>query len=769
MRQILLALLMVMTGVSGSWAEVKLSPSKSPMGVWGYKTPDGEWGLLQVYRAASPFVDGLAAVSFDGRNYAFINQYGATVSDFIFPGPPSGYWKGVFVIKGSDGMSDLYDITGRKLLDKPYEDLAIINGLIVARDKVTGQRHLYDGTMQQFNYQGYEYVKDYPVIVVTPDSTYRANVLYVTFPSKQSMYVDAAGKSLVSEGLTYISSLYSLSYSETRALDRAITDNGLSLVLKSWMFVASPNRGKKYGVYLLNGRNILEPKYGSPEKALNALAKNIKKILVPGVTDGSLGREMVECVTKINEDYSAQAAKNMAQLGVEPIDPLSLPSIRHYVSVKSETKKSAGTASRKKGSSKAKKATSTTTYYFENSAHYTPLSDERFPEIIDNLIYFYVRKPGSKKYNLYNSYGEQMTFEGYDEIKMWGYNKENDAMFLVRDGKEWGIVNVLGDEVLAPQYESIDITSQTTNVVCAKRDGMCYLLDGQRGRLINNTPYDEIKTHLEQKGMIPVKRLGYETKVDSKGKEHPSIGELAYNEAVALEGTPEEKVTAYGKSLELCGKDDRNVIGACYNNIGVIYMNAGDRDTAKKFYQKAASYGNSVASSNLDGIKSQERSERWQAVSGALSTLAEGLSTIGGGNSFASGFGAGLSGGGQYGGAGLGSVPMSAGDDDYSTTPSASSSSGKNKLPESYYQNTYRRWEDRAKDLYESLTRQGTRTKTNGEYTSGTSEGYWKQKYVGLKKNLRDAQAQMRKTRQEARRDGYSIPQSNYETVTVTN
>lgn len=105
-----------------------------------------------------------------------------------------------------------------------------------------------------------------------------------------------------------------------------------------------------------------------------------------------------------------------------------------------------------------------------------------------------------------------------------------------------------------------------------------------------------------------------------------------------------------------------------------------------------------------------------------------------------------------------------------SSSTSGSSSSGRlGKDNEALYRSQYARWEERAKDNYEALTRAGTRTSKDGKDISGTANGEWRHHYPQLKKLLREAQKEMRKIRQDARKDGITIPQSNYETVTVTN
>lgn len=95
----------------------------------------------------------------------------------------------------------------------------------------------------------------------------------------------------------------------------------------------------------------------------------------------------------------------------------------------------------------------------------------------------------------------------------------------------------------------------------------------------------------------------------------------------------------------------------------------------------------------------------------------------------------------------------------------------KNKHPESFYTDMYRRWEARAKDSYETLTRAGIRVKNKktGDDIRGNTAGEWNSAhYASLKSNLRQAQDEMRKIRVEARSDGYTIMQSNYESVSVS-
>jgi len=107
-----------------------------------------------------------------------------------------------------------------------------------------------------------------------------------------------------------------------------------------------------------------------------------------------------------------------------------------------------------------------------------------------------------------------------------------------------------------------------------------------------------------------------------------------------------------------------------------------------------------------------------------------------------------------------------------SSYSSGSSDTNKPKsgLSLSYYQENYARWESNAKICYEELTQFGYRTKQGDNYKSGGAGGLSGMRpstYTGMKQNLRAAQREMQRLRQEASRAGYNIPKSMYETVTV--
>ena len=85
------------------------------------------------------------------------------------------------------------------------------------------------------------------------------------------------------------------------------------------------------------------------------------------------------------------------------------------------------------------------------------------------------------------------------------------------------------------------------------------------------------------------------------------------------------------------------------------------------------------------------------------------------------------------------------------------------------YASRYAMWERRAKANYESLTNLGYSVKKKDGSESGSAAGSMNTgNYVNMKKALREAQDEMAKIRRSASGAGVNIPQSKWETVTVT-
>jgi uncharacterized protein YukE len=338
----------------------------------------------------------------------------------------------------------------------------------------------------------------------------------------------------------------------------------------------------------------------------------------------------------------------------------------------------------------------------------------------------------------------------YEEIDIWGYIDDVPWLKFKENGK-WGIMTIAGDIIQDAIFDKLD--SHDDGLCAAYAGDRLYLLNSDTGRLVNDNSYDPDRCFI-YKGCANVKRNGYEIDVYPDGHEDPSVAKIEFRKFYDyIESNPdaytaEEQLKKYDEIINMCSTGDNAIAGACYNNMGVIYNNAGDNNTALKLFYKAKSYGSTSATSNIQLIESQQKQERKAAWGQVLNGIGNILGSVCGYTSYD------LS----------NNVNTYSGSssNDYSNNTGGGSSA-------STYQNIYDRWERTAKSAYESLTRAGTRTKQNGKDVSGSNSGYWSsQNYVGLKQNLRNAQAEMRKTRQEAKRKGININQSNYETVTVS-
>lgn len=103
------------------------------------------------------------------------------------------------------------------------------------------------------------------------------------------------------------------------------------------------------------------------------------------------------------------------------------------------------------------------------------------------------------------------------------------------------------------------------------------------------------------------------------------------------------------------------------------------------------------------------------------------------------------------------------------STSTTSSSSKSGSVPSGNYQEMYDMYARQAESAYRSLTVTGISvTNRNGE-KFGSSLGTWQgSNFSGMKSELRRAQNEMRRIRQEAQRKGINIRQSTYETATVS-
>ena len=182
------------------------------------------------------------------------------------------------------------------------------------------------------------------------------------------------------------------------------------------------------------------------------------------------------------------------------------------------------------------------------------------------------------------------------------------------------------------------------------------------------------------------------------------------------------------------------------NNIGLIYEQKGRLETALAFYDQARAKGNNLAENNASRLRAQIRKAKIDGIVTALNQFSQAL-----GNS-------------QDATTTTGNTQLT---DDAGIGSSSVGGSGRSY---DYYQSNYNRWEKVARMAYETLTNTGYRTSDkNGKAKGGSSAGSFSSAhYSSIKRNLRNAQKEMRECRREARKDGHTIPESEYETVTTS-
>lgn len=93
----------------------------------------------------------------------------------------------------------------------------------------------------------------------------------------------------------------------------------------------------------------------------------------------------------------------------------------------------------------------------------------------------------------------------------------------------------------------------------------------------------------------------------------------------------------------------------------------------------------------------------------------------------------------------------------------------KSGMSESYYRDMYNQYARVAESAYNSLTSTGISATFSDGSKAGSAAGNWQgSNYTQMKGELRKAQNDMARIRAEAARAGYTISQSNWETVTVS-
>ena len=209
-----------------------------------------------------------------------------------------------------------------------------------------------------------------------------------------------------------------------------------------------------------------------------------------------------------------------------------------------------------------------------------------------------------------------------------------------------------------------------------------------------------------------------------------------YGYSVYQLGFIEESLEAYAMALDINPKDE-----TAQKNYKIIQQEIENRK-AQAAQQK---------------VQAKNKSKNvWKALSNFANVFAQAYIVSKGFNSpTASSMGdASAMDGGSYGG----------GDTSTSTDTSGSKASSAR-----HYQSMYDRWARNAESNYNSLTLQGAKATSKDGSKHGSSGGFWGSgNYVQLKRNLREAQREMRDVKREASRKGINLRESKWETASVS-
>ena len=129
--------------------------------------------------------------------------------------------------------------------------------------------------------------------------------------------------------------------------------------------------------------------------------------------------------------------------------------------------------------------------------------------------------------------------------------------------------------------------------------------------------------------------MGFETSIKGYSEE-PQIPEVIFDKAYEGVGmSKEEQISMYNLCMSIIDEYHYTldeVYGLCQNNIGACYSDMGDKQTAEEWFRKALECKKEnvrkIASSNINGLYSEENAAVWAAVAAALNNMAQVIGSI---------------------------------------------------------------------------------------------------------------------------------------------
>lgn len=487
--------------------------------------------------------------------------------------------------------------------------------------------------------------------------------------------------------------------------------DGIKKEMFDEVLITAKDINDKYGIITLDNEIIVPFKYTGTYKVSYKGAKGAyKKTIKPYL----LSSKRKELDLRIKEAKMRISAKNIELAKIYPTD---LPTVEKTIVKKI-----------KKGYAffKANKQVSKT---YQSIDYYDKCS-------IVSL---------NGKYGITDPLGTEITSCEYDNISIWNTGLGDDVLLAKKEDK-YNLIKADGTKLAAKDCDMIFLPSNETGV--AIKDGQYWLID-KSGNIVSEHGYENIDNYsTDQK--IYAELLGYKTELSTYGKEAtPIIKQIfdeAYNKSIDY---AQEKYDKYMLCISLDPKNKEGYRALSLNNIGAMFEDLGNVDKAMEYYEQARNLGNETARKNIKRIKLDRTLNTLEQIGNALSQVAQTIDTSG-----------------TY-------TTVQQGDGNYQTTNNSNyettTEKKSNKRSYEFWKQQYDRWERNAKSCYDSLTNNGYKTKKDGQDSGGSAAGSWGVvTFSGMKMNLRQAQREMRDIRTKARKDGYNIPQSNYETINVS-
>lgn len=405
-------------------------------------------------------------------------------------------------------------------------------------------------------------------------------------------------------------------------------------------------------------------------------------------------------------------------------------------------------------------------------------------DLSSNIIGYLVTKDG--KWGACDKTGDELLAPAYEHISI--DDIQGRLLFCFQQGGKEGIADIRGNILIAPRYDNIYICND---------DGHCYFkveLSGKKGicdatgveiippviegtifwysgeyetkrgnQYVAINPSDftnpaqkitmqgDYKVLADANGIFSIRAYdvlewdeesgkyvgslqGYTTFIDILGKEDTSIAKQIFDEAYGLpDDNIYDKMALYNMLIEVDVNNKEGYQASALNNIGVMYHNNGDEDTALNFYDKASAMGNSTASGNAAKIRKARRAaaraERMQRISEALGQINNALSSFSSTTQYSS-----------YSNGGSNQTGMT-----------GSSGKGGNA---SARQSAYDHMANRAASLYRNLTDKKGYTGSARTHSVDVST------YNSLRRKMRNY-------RVSAQRDGITLQKSQYEDLSL--